>query len=130
VYLTPTAATSVVTHVPGASRRDLATVSTSAGAKLDSDLLKQMHSSALTMKFRGAANGAKASGEDRLSGIANYFIGKDAAKWRTKIPTFGKVRYGSLYPGVDVVFYGNRRKVGIRSAGFAGGRSLPRAARI
>jgi len=49
VYLTPTAATIVVTHVPGASRRDLATVSTRAGGKLDSDILKQVRSSALTI---------------------------------------------------------------------------------
>jgi len=112
VYLTPTAATIVVTHVPeAASRRSVATVSTPARGKLDSEILKQVHSSALTMKFRGTARTAKISGEDRRSGVANYFIGKDASKWRNKIPTFGKVRYASLYPGVDVVFYGTDGKL-------------------
>ena len=112
VYLTPTAATIVVTHVPEVtSRRNLATGSTRAGGKLDSDIVKQVRSSALTMRFRGTAGGAKISGEERRSGTANYFIGKDASKWRTKIPTFGKVRYASLYPGVDVVFYGTDGKL-------------------
>ena len=49
VYLTPTAATIVVTHVPeAASRRNVANVSSPAGGKLDSDILKQVRSSALT----------------------------------------------------------------------------------
>jgi len=107
VYLMPDAAALVVTHVPVvASRRNPATASTSAASKPDSEILKQVRSSALTMKFRGAAR-AKITGEDRLSGTANYFIGKDASKWRTRIPTYGKVRYASLYPGIDAVFYGN-----------------------
>ena len=107
VYLTPTAATIVVTHVPeAASRHSLSTASAPASGKLDSDILRQLHSSHLTIKFLGTARGAKITGESRLSGIANYFIGKDASKWRNRIPTFGKVRYASLYPGVDVVFYG------------------------
>jgi hypothetical protein len=112
VYLTPDGATIVVTHVPeAASRRNVATASTRVGGKLVSDILKQVRSSRLTMKFPGAAHAVKISGEDRLSGTANYFIGKDAAQWRTKIPTYGKVRYASLYPGVDVVFYGTDGKL-------------------
>jgi hypothetical protein len=40
----------------------------------------------------------------------NYFVGKDPRKWRTHIPTYGKVVYKEVYPGIDVVFYeGNRQ---------------------
>jgi hypothetical protein len=112
VYLTPDAATIVVTHMPEtASRRNVATASTRVGGKPDSDILKQVRSSRLTMKFPGAAHPLKISGEGRLSGTANYFIGKDASQWRTKIPTYGRVRYASLYPGVDLVFYGTDGKL-------------------
>ncbi|MFN3531738.1 MAG: hypothetical protein ACK41Q_04375 [Candidatus Brocadia sp.] len=49
--------------------------------------------------------------EERLSGKVNYFIGNDPKKWRTDIPTYGKVRYKELYPGIDIVFYGNQRQL-------------------
>jgi uncharacterized protein (TIGR03437 family) len=42
-------------------------------------------------------------------GMVNYFIGNDPKNWRSGIPTFGKVEYPQIYPGVDLVFYGNQR---------------------
>src|SRR5207245_161982 len=44
-------------------------------------------------------------------GHVNYFIGNDPAKWRTDVPTYGKVRYAGVYPGVDLVYYGNQKQV-------------------
>jgi hypothetical protein len=41
----------------------------------------------------------------------NYLIGKDPKQWRTNIPTFGKVRYEGVYPGVDLVYYGHQREL-------------------
>src|SRR5207245_3729643 len=43
-------------------------------------------------------------------GHVNYFIGNDPAKWRTDVPTYGKVRYAGVYPGVDLVYYGNQKQ--------------------
>jgi len=54
---------------------------------------------------------AKAAGEDRLLGKANYFVGNDPAKWHRDVPTFAKVRYADVYPGIDVVYYGNQRQL-------------------
>jgi len=31
--------------------------------------------------------------------------------WRSGIPTYGKVNYGQIYPGVDLIFYGNQRQL-------------------
>jgi Beta-propeller repeat len=42
---------------------------------------------------------------------ANYFIGNDRARWRTNIPTFAKVQYRNIYPGVDLIYYGNQRQL-------------------
>src|SRR5919201_748939 len=42
-------------------------------------------------------------GERELAGKINYFVGRDPATWRSNIPTFGRVRYRNVYPGVDLV---------------------------
>ncbi len=46
--------------------------------------------------------------EERLSGKVDYFIGNNPKRWKTDIPTYGKVRYREVYPGIDLVFYGNQ----------------------
>jgi len=63
------------------------------------------------MKFLGAAKNPKISGESLLPGKVNYFIGKDKSKWRANVPTYGKVRYASVYPGINLVYYGNQRQL-------------------
>jgi uncharacterized protein (TIGR03437 family) len=47
----------------------------------------------------------------RQPGVVSYFIGNDPKNWRTRIPTYGKVNYPEVYPGVDLVFYGNQRQL-------------------
>jgi len=47
------------------------------------------------------------SGLERLPGISNYFIGKDPHNWHTNIPNFSQVAYRDVYPGIDLVYYGN-----------------------
>ncbi|MBS1850714.1 MAG: choice-of-anchor D domain-containing protein [Acidobacteria bacterium] len=59
----------------------------------------------------GAASNPRAVGEDPLPGKVNYFVGKDPSQWRTGIPTFAKVRYKDVYPGIDLVYYGNQGRV-------------------
>ena len=43
-----------------------------------------------------------------MPGKSHYFIGNDPAKWRTNIPTFARVKYEGVYPGMDIVYYGNQ----------------------
>lgn len=61
----------------------------------------------LQMRFAGANPKVAPSGEDRLPGKSNYFIGNDPTKWRTGVPHFAHVRYENIYPGINLVFYGN-----------------------
>jgi hypothetical protein len=63
------------------------------------------------MKLRNANPAAKVTGQDELSGTSNYFIGNDPAKWRTKVPTYAKVKYEGIYPGIDLVYYGHQREL-------------------
>jgi CSLREA domain-containing protein len=65
----------------------------------------------LRMQFEGAHHEAPMTGLDKLPGIVNYFIGNDATKWRTNIPTYAKVQYKNVYPGIDLVYYGNQRQL-------------------
>jgi len=51
----------------------------------------------------------EAKGE--LEGKVNYFIGNDPAFWRTDIPTFKEVVYREVYPGIDLVYSGNQRRL-------------------
>lgn len=66
---------------------------------------------AVRMQLEGASPTATPIGEEKLPGTANYFIGNDPAHWRMGIPTFTKVRYPSVYPGIDLVYYGNQRRL-------------------
>ncbi len=63
------------------------------------------------MRLKRANAGTKPVGEEPLPGTVNYFIGNDRAKWRTNIPTYGKVRYPGIYPGIDLVYYGNQQQL-------------------
>ncbi len=62
---------------------------------------------ALHMQIVGANPAAIPVGQDRQPGIVNYFIGNDPSRWRTDIPTFGRVQYQDVYPGIDLAYYGN-----------------------
>ena len=66
---------------------------------------------ALRMKFRGANPRPEISGVDEQAGTSNYFIGNDPKKWRSNVPTYGKVRYKDIYSGIDLVYYGNQRQL-------------------
>ncbi len=58
------------------------------------------------MHLVGARPAPRVTGLAKLPGIVNYFVGADPARWRTGIPTYARVTYESVYPGVDLVYHG------------------------
>jgi hypothetical protein len=38
----------------------------------------------------------------------HYFLGNDPTQWRTDLPTYAQVFYRDVYPGIDLVYYGNQ----------------------
>jgi hypothetical protein len=86
---------SAVSHQPSATRSEPKTSEPKA-------------SSVIRMRLDGANSSARVSGAEPLPGKSNYFIGNDPSKWRHNIPQFARVEYKSVYPGVDLVYYGNQ----------------------
>ncbi len=65
----------------------------------------------ITERLVGSNAAARATAERRLPGVHNVLVGNDPAAWRTKLPTYSRVRVQSAYPGIDVVYYGSGRRV-------------------
>jgi hypothetical protein len=63
----------------------------------------------IRMRLAGANPEPQLSGVDRLPGTINYFLGDDPTHWRSAVPTYAKVKYDDVYPGIDLVYYGNQR---------------------
>jgi uncharacterized protein (TIGR03437 family) len=77
------------------------------------NLERQQPASADTLRMSLIGANAKANpvGMSPQPGVVSYFIGNDPKNWRSGIPTYGKVEYPQIYPGVDLVFYGNQRQL-------------------
>lgn len=65
----------------------------------------------LRLKLVGGNPDAEIVGVDELPGRASYFIGDDPSRWRADVPTFSRVEYRNVYPGIGLVLYGNERRL-------------------
>lgn len=65
----------------------------------------------LLVELPGANPLARMTGEGEISGRANYFIGNDPALWRTSVPTFNRLRVTDVYPGINLIHYGNDHRL-------------------
>ena len=65
----------------------------------------------LRMKLVDLNSDSSIRAENRLPSTTNYFVGHDRQQWRTGILEYEKVRYQEVYPGVDLVYYGNQQEL-------------------
>ena len=65
----------------------------------------------LSMQLVGASATPQVVGLDQLPGTSNYLIGNDPSQWHTDIPNYAQVEEQSVYPGVDLVYYGNQQQL-------------------
>jgi hypothetical protein len=65
----------------------------------------------LRLRFLGANKSAIGIPELKQDARVNDFRGADPALWRSNVPTYARVRYLSIYPGIDAVYYGNQRNL-------------------
>ena len=66
---------------------------------------KGRESDVVRMKLKGANASPAVQGRDILPGKTSYFFGKDPSKWQVGVEQYAKVRYGQVYPGIDMVYY-------------------------
>jgi hypothetical protein len=62
----------------------------------------------IRMQLVGATPGVQGVGLEALPTRANYFLGNDPAHWHTNVPSYGRVAFPGVYPGIDLVYYGNQ----------------------
>jgi uncharacterized repeat protein (TIGR01451 family) len=79
----------------------------SAGA-LRANETDQPNQAVMRMNFVGANPSPQVMGLDELPGKSNYFMGNDPKTWRSNVRNYAKVRYQDIYPGVDLLCYGNQ----------------------
>src|SRR5688572_29150489 len=68
-------------------------------------------SAVVRMRLVGANSDPAIAGVAPLPGSVSYFHGSDPEKWQAAIPLFEKVRYSEVYPGIDLVYYGNQHQL-------------------
>jgi len=69
------------------------------------------HPSIIRMRLSGAKKTPEIAALGPQSGTSNYFIGNDPRKWRRDIAHYARVKYAGVYPGIDLVYYGNQRQL-------------------
>ncbi len=78
---------------------------------LDRAPSKSLTTTTVSMEVVGANLKAAVAGMDELRAKTNYFVGNDPKRWHSNIPSFAKVRYGQIYPNIDLVFYGSENQI-------------------
>lgn len=73
--------------------------------------LSDRQTAVVRMFFEGGSPTATVEGLDRLGFKTNYFIGGDSPQVATDIANHAKVKYKAIYPGIDVIYYGNQQKL-------------------
>ena len=63
--------------------------------------------SSLHLELAGANPSVNVVGIEELPGKTNFLLGRNPHHWLTNVPRFKKIAYHQIYPGVDLVFYGN-----------------------
>lgn len=62
---------------------------------------------AVGLRFEGAKAGFITPARPKSTAV-NYIRGSDPGGWHLGVPVYGEVRYGQVYPGVDVLYHGAR----------------------
>jgi len=83
------------------------TISPGANALLP----QEEQSAVLHIALVNANSKTEVFGQDELPGKSNYLIGSDPTKWHSNVRQYARVCYRDVYPGVDLVYYGNQREL-------------------
>jgi hypothetical protein len=65
----------------------------------------------LRMSMHGGNPAPRLEAQGLQASRSHYFRGNDPAQWRTDVEQFAKVFYRDVYPGIDLVYYGNQQQL-------------------
>ncbi|MBD2770102.1 gliding motility-associated C-terminal domain-containing protein [Hymenobacter sp. BT664] len=65
---------------------------------------------AYTVHFERASPQVRLTAETPTAGERNYFVGNDARRWARHVGAFRRVRYTSLWTGIDLTLYENAQQ--------------------
>ena len=102
LFLTPNEAVFALTAQRGGSKRS------GNGREPDAP---QSSGSVMRMQLVGGASDPEVQGLEELPGKIHYFRGNDPAHWRTNVRAYQRVKYTSVYPGVDLIYYGRPQQL-------------------
>jgi hypothetical protein len=63
----------------------------------------------LRVHFLGASASAPVQASEPLPTIINDYRGNDPQNWHLKIPTYARVSYSEIYPGIDIAYHRAKR---------------------
>src|SRR5688500_16410719 len=63
------------------------------------------------MSLQGQSSASRLEGLDLLPGKTHYLKGSNAAGWYGDLPAYERVRHSGVYPGVDLIYYGNQQQL-------------------
>lgn len=105
VFLTPTEAVLSLR----ATRTQPSTVRYHSPAQ--PELTAKTDTTVLRLQLVGSNPTAPVKSSSKLSGKSNYLTGNNPRQWQTNISHYAKVKYQGVYPGIDLVYYGNQRQL-------------------
>jgi uncharacterized protein (TIGR03437 family) len=84
---------------------------TTSGSALSLFDLEHRRSAIVRTRIVGANRSPVLEAIDRQSTKTNYIRGNDPAKWLRNVPSWSRVKYRQVYPGIDLVFYGSNKRL-------------------
>jgi uncharacterized protein (TIGR03437 family) len=77
----------------------------------ESGAILSTQSATLRMQIADGNPSPKIAAQGLLPGMTNYLVGNDPSRWRTGVAGFANVKYRGIYPGIDLMYYGNRQQL-------------------
>ncbi len=118
IFFTPTEVVFEIRQreIPGPKR--------SAAAEPETAVEEQRRGAVVRVSFPGANTDPVVEGRKELPGKVNVLRGTDPTKWQTDLRSYAEVVYRDIYPGIDLVFSGEKseltRKFVVRPEGDIG----------
>jgi len=69
------------------------------------------HQPETMLRFVGASPSVQPQAVGPQAGTANYLVGARREQWRTGVALYKSIKYRNLYPGIDLIYYGNQNRL-------------------